>query len=168
MTELIIQVDEDDKVIGLKPKEDFYEGKLIHRSAHLLLFNSENKLLIQKRGADRKWYPGLYTFSVSGTVANETYEECIAREMAEEIGVSVPFKRLFKYKYFDDVDKAFMAVFIAHSDEEIDADEEEIESFVWISLEELKKDIDEHPEMYTQPFLKGIRIYLENFYKSVR
>ncbi len=164
--ELITQVDENDEFIGLRPREDLYGGKLIHRSSSLLLFNSKKKLLLQKRSSNKIWYPKLYTFSVSGTVLNETYEDCIAREMLEEIGISVYFKKLFKYRYFDDVDNTFMTVFIAHSDKDVNVDKEESESFIWVSIEELENDIDNNPEKYTPPFIEGIKIYLNGAFST--
>lgn len=40
MEELLIEVDEQDNPIGLRPKSDFQHGKRIHRSAHLILKNA--------------------------------------------------------------------------------------------------------------------------------
>lgn len=80
MIEQNIEVDEKDNVIGFRPRDDFYTGKYIHRASHLILFNSKNEILIQKRASTKKWYPNLYTFSVSGTVADESYEDCIKKE----------------------------------------------------------------------------------------
>jgi len=74
-------------------------------------------------------------------VANGSYEECINREMHEEIGITIPVKRLFILKYFDEVDKTFAAAFIGRSDGEIKPDEKEIQKIVWINADKLKKDI---------------------------
>ena len=165
MAEHNIEVDENDNVIGLRPRDDFYTGKHIHRSAHLILFNSKNEILVQKRAPDKKWYPNLYTYSASGTVANESYEECMEKETKEEIGISVSFKFLFKYPFFDELDKAFHAVFTGKSDEEIKPDKKEMTEIKWIPAEELKKDIQENPGIYTPPFKEGMRVYFEKFYK---
>ena len=120
--EMNYEVNKDDNVIGLRPRDDFYTGKYIHRSSHLILFNSKNEVLVQKRSPTKKWYPNLYTYSVSGTVAEESYDECIKKETEEEIGITVPGKYLFKYPFFDELDKAYHAVFIGNSDEEIKPD----------------------------------------------
>lgn len=161
MVELNKEVDEDDNVIGLRPKEDFHTGKYIHRSVHLILMNSREEIFLQKRRKDKKWYPGVYTFSVSATVAEETYEDCMKREMEEEIGIEVPFEKLFKYYYGDDCDKAWRMVFFATSDEKLTLEEREIESHVWITLSELLNDIEKNPEEYSPPLRKGIKLYTE-------
>ena len=97
MAELIIEVDKNDNFLGLREREEFYLGKHIHRAAQLILLNSENKMLIQKRSPQKRWYPNRYTYSVSGTVANESYEACMKREMLEEIGISVPLGNYSKF-----------------------------------------------------------------------
>ena len=47
--EFNIEVDKNDQPIGLRLRNDFYTGKYIDRTCQLLLlFNSENKLLLQE------------------------------------------------------------------------------------------------------------------------
>ena len=138
MVELIPEVDENDNIIRLRPKEDFYTGKFMHRSVHLLLFNSKNEILVQKRALTKKWYHGLYTYSVSGTVRDESYEDGMKREMQEELGISIPVRYAFKYLFCDDVDKAFRAVFIGKTDKEISPDYGEMSEIKWISADKLK------------------------------
>ena len=166
MAEHNIEVDKNDNVVGLRPRTDFYTGKYIHRSSHLILFNSKNEILIQKRAPTKKWYTNLYTCSVSGTVANESYEECINKEMKEEIGISIPVKFLFKSSFFDKQDKAFHAVFVGKTDQEIKPDKREMSEVKWIKADELKKDIKEHPEQYTPPFVAGMKKYFAEFYRA--
>ena len=116
--EIIIEVNNNDQVLGLKPRGDFADGRLIHRSSYLLLFNSKGEFLLQKRSLDKKWYPGLWTYPVAGTVANESYRECIEREMKEALGIKLPHKELFKYHHFDNIDKAFKKVFLTKAEQD--------------------------------------------------
>lgn len=166
MVEQNIEVDKNDNVIGLRPRDDFYTGKYIHRSSHLILFNSKNEILIQKRAPTKKWYPNLYTYSTSGGVQNESYKDCMEREMKEEIGISIPIKYLFKYSSFDKIDKAFRTVFVGKSDDKIKPDNREMTEIRWISADKLKKDIKENPNKYTLPFVMGMKKYFAEFYKD--
>ena len=166
MVEMIKEVDENDNVIGLRSKDDFYTGELIHRSVHLILFNSKNAILLQRRALSKKWYPNLYTYSVSGTVADESYEDCIKKETREEIGISIPLRFVFRYSFFDECDKAFHAVFVANSDDKIKPDKREISEIKWISIESLKKDLDKSPEKYTPSFVFGMKKYFLEIYKG--
>ncbi len=163
-----MEVDENNNKIGFRPKSDFHTGKFIHRSAHLILFNLKNEILLQKRTADKIWYPNLFTYSVSGTVADETYEECIQREMQEEIGISISVKRLFNYKCFDEIDKAYHAVFVGRTDDEIKPDKSEIQKIKWLNADELKKDILENPDIYTPPLVEGMKIYFAKYYSETK
>ncbi len=161
-----IEVDKDNNQIGLRPRDDFYTGKYIHRAAHLILFNSKNEILLQHRVSTKKWYPNLLTYSVSGTVANESYEECIKKETQEEIGISTISTKLFTYPFFDTFDKAWHCVFIGKTDEKITPDKKEIQKIKWIDVNELKKDILKNSSIYTPPFVEGMKRYFNEFYMN--
>ncbi len=159
MVEQIIEVDKNDNRIGLRPREDFYTGKFIHRASHLILFNSKNEILLQHRAPTKKMYPNLFTYSVDGTVANESYEDCIQREMQEEIGISITAKRLFTYPYFDTFDKAWHCVFVGKTDDKITPDTREIQKIKWVNANKLKENILKKPNAYTPQFVKGMKKY---------
>lgn len=166
MTEYNIEIDKNDNQIGLRPRSSFYTGKYIHRSVHLILFNKKNEILLQYRASTKKWYPNLFTYSVSGTVANESYEHCIKKEMQEEIGISITVKRLFTYPFFDTYDKAWHCVFVGASDDEIKPDAKEAQEIKWVGADELKKDILKNPSIYTPPFVEGMKKYFNEFYEK--
>lgn len=163
MEDLIIEVDKNNNVLGLRPREDFYGGKYIHRSSHLLLFNTTGELAIMKRSTNKRWYPNLYTFSVSGTVDNETNTECIKREIKEEIGLDLEPKELFTFRHFDNQDSAFATVYFAVSDKNLIPDKQEISEVKLILLEQLKDDMISNPDIYTLPFLLGMKAYFEKY-----
>jgi isopentenyldiphosphate isomerase len=164
MTEQNIEVDENDKRIGVRSRTDFHTGKYIHRSVYLLLFNTNGEILLQQRASDKEWYPDLFTFAVGGTVEDESYEDCIKREMKEEIGVSIDARRLFKYPFFDTYDKAWRCVFVGTTDNKITPDAREIQRTIWISVPDLKKEIVSNPTVFTKPFIEGIGIYFDKFH----
>jgi len=162
--ELITQVDRNDRVLGLKIRSEFVGGKLIHRSSYLLVFSSNKEALLQRRLLSKKWYPGKWTFPVAGTVADESYEECMEREMKEALGVGIPFKKLFTYHHFDDVDKAFKTVFVAGAEQEdLDLNKDYAEEYAWFTLDELKKELQKNPRKFAPPFVAGMEIFFKRF-----
>lgn len=163
MGKFILQVDKNNRPIKLRPRKDFHKGDLCYRSAHLLLFNSEGQLLLQKRSKDKDWDPNRYSYSVSGTVEKESYRKCIIREAKEEIGLEVSVEKLFEYKSVKPTNQAFRRVFIAYSDKEIKINKKEIQFVKWVSLDKLKEDITKNPKKYTLAFLEGMRKYFKNF-----
>jgi len=163
MEELIIQVDEDNSVIGKKPKKDFLKSDLIHRSSHLIVLNSRGEILIQKRSNNVELYPGTYDFAVGGTLAvGETHDTNLRKEMEEELGVTLPFKEIFRYYCFDDADKAFKVVYSATYDGPFNLQKEEVEDVKWVNPEYLMKNMEEDPESYNPPFIKGMTLFLNN------
>lgn len=162
--ELITQVDKKDNVIGARPKSDFDDPNLIHRSAHILIFNSKGEVLIQKRSSKKKKYPGQYDYSVSGTVRyGETYEQTLQREIKEELGIDIKFKKLFKFSHFDDIDSAIKVLYIGNYDGDFILQKEEIESIKWVSLEELKEDINNNSRDYCEPFIVSLKKYFKEY-----
>lgn len=164
MGECNIEVDRSDNVIGMRPREDFYTGNYIHRSVHLILFNSRGEILIQKRAPTKVWFPNLYTYSVSGTVAKESYNYSIRKEVQEEIGLSIEMKFLFKYLFLGETSKSYNAVYSGKSDNKITPDLTEMSKVKWVPTAELEKDITLHPEMYTPTFRMGMKKFFDEYY----
>lgn len=63
MTELILEVNEKNEPIGLRPREDFYTAKYIHRGVQLILRNTKGEILVQKRSQNKVRDPGKYSYS---------------------------------------------------------------------------------------------------------
>ncbi|MBU0648462.1 NUDIX domain-containing protein [Patescibacteria group bacterium] len=166
---MIIQVDEEDNLIGLRAIKDFDKSDLIHRSVHLILMNSKGEMMLQKRAKGKRWYPGLYSYSVSGTVEDEAYFEAMDREMKEEIGLDLMFCRLFKYLHTDKkADNAWRVVYLAQSDEKVKPDKKEIDEVKWVKLKDLKKDLKNNPDAYTKPFAAGMNIFFKEYWKNYK
>lgn len=94
----------------------------------------DNKLLLLKgRGYEYFWTPG---GKVDG---EEGYEECLKRELKEEIGVNLISVKFFKeyegVSFFNSEIKQKQAVYLIEIDGEIKPDAE-IESYIWMSKEE--------------------------------
>ena len=97
--EILSVVDASDTVIGEHRRDEVHRKGLRHRAVHVLIFNPQEQLFLQKRGLHKKENPGAWDSSVAGHVdAGETYDDCCVREVEEEVGLvldRVP-QRLFK------------------------------------------------------------------------
>lgn len=68
-----------------------------HATVHVWFYTNTKKLLLQKRGAQKKTYPNRWDVSVAGHVhAGESIEEAAVREVLEEIGLHVSKNELQK------------------------------------------------------------------------
>ncbi|MFC6146596.1 NUDIX hydrolase [Corynebacterium nasicanis] len=89
-----------DRAAGLRAGE-------LHVVVHVCLFNRHGQMLIQRRTDTKPDWPGLWDFSVGGSVhAGETSRAGALREVREELGLDVELTRpsfTFNFEYgFDD------------------------------------------------------------------
>ena len=54
-------VNDSDKVIGSASRNEVHNRGLKHRSVHLLIFNKQGSVLLQKRSMEKDTFPGLGT-----------------------------------------------------------------------------------------------------------
>jgi isopentenyldiphosphate isomerase len=94
--ELFDLVDERDTVIGVVRRGAAHrDPALIHRSVQILVIDSVGRILLQLRSARKDLFPGYYCASASGhVIAGDTYDATASREIAEELGVTPPLRRL--------------------------------------------------------------------------
>jgi isopentenyl-diphosphate delta-isomerase len=161
MEEMVILVDDNDNEIGLLEKMKAHvEGKL-HRAFSIFIFNSKNETLMQQR-ADHKYHsPGVWSNTCcSHPRSGETLEEAVQRRLQEEMGFSTKLKEIFAFTYKTPVGKGsdgqdlteheFDHVFIGNFEGDIKINPEEVSNFCWMTLEQVKSEIDALPKKYSQ------------------
>ncbi|XP_068942640.1 isopentenyl-diphosphate Delta-isomerase 1-like isoform X1 [Petaurus breviceps papuanus] len=79
LEEMLIVVDENDQVIGTESKMNCHLNKniekgLLHRGFSVVLFSTENKLLLQQRAETKFTYPGCFSDSCSSHPLYEPLE----------------------------------------------------------------------------------------------
>lgn len=83
-------VNDKGEVIGLAQRSEIHGNpSLIHRVVHVLVFDAEGRLLLQKRSMDKDVAPGRWDTSVGGHVGvGEDLLFSAHREMEEELGIT--------------------------------------------------------------------------------
>ena len=62
---------------------------LYHMVVHIAIFNSDGKLLIQRRCLEKPTFPGKWDVTVGGSaLCGETSREAMHRELLEELGIA--------------------------------------------------------------------------------
>lgn len=94
--EMVDVVDDDDRVIGSKPRENLEDATDRWRNVGLCVVNtSSTSILLARRSPHKRWNPRRWTTCVLGTVsAGESYDDAIQRETLEELGVEIIPARL--------------------------------------------------------------------------
>ena len=99
--DLVDLVNDIDQLVGQALRSECHGNPaLIHRAVHVLLFNDQQQLLLQKRSATKDIQPGKWDTSVGGHLdPGESYHAAAVREMYEELGVEgVPLTQLYPSK----------------------------------------------------------------------
>ena len=160
MEEVFDIVDADDNVIGTATRNEVHGNpSLFHRVSHVMVFNFNGELFLQKRGLDKDVQPGKWDTSVGGHVdSGETYEVAAIREMEEELGVrDLDITFLYKYKHSNDYETEYVSTFSTVWDGEIVTNSDEIIKGRFWKLDEIESKVSKG--IFTPNFLDELRRY---------
>ncbi|PKH51322.1 isopentenyl-diphosphate delta-isomerase [Tenacibaculum sp. Bg11-29] len=158
MKEQVILVDEQDNPIGLMEKIEAHEKALLHRAFSVFIFNDKKELMLQQRAADKYHSPLLWTNTCcSHQRDGETNLEAGKRRLQEEMGFVSELTEVFSFIYKAPFDNGLTEheldhVMIGSFNDEPSINKEEAESYKWMTLQAVKKDIEDNPEVYTAWF----------------
>lgn len=158
MEEKVILVSEDDQQLGLMGKMEAHKKAILHRAFSIFVFNKKGELLLQQRALDKYHSPGLWTNTCcSHQRDGESNIEAGQRRIQEEMGFHCELKELFWFVYkaaFDNglTEHELDHVMIGSYEDDPIINQEEVASFKWMPLEDVKKDMQEQPELYTEWF----------------
>ncbi len=158
MEEQVILVDENDTPVGLMEKIEAHEKALLHRAFSVFIFNKKGELMLQQRAGSKYHSPLLWTNTCcSHQREGETNIEAGKRRLQEEMGFSTDLKEVFSFIYKAPFDNGLTEheldhVMIGFYDDAPKLNKEEAEAYKWMPLEDVKKDIEENPQLYTAWF----------------
>ena len=168
--EKVILVNENDDKIGLMPKLEAHIKGVLHRAFSIFIFNNANELMLQKRALSKYHSPGLWTNTCcSHQRDNESNIDAGKRRLFEEMGFETDLKETISFIYKANLDNGLMEheldhIMIGKYSANPIINKNEVESWKWINLNDLKKDILENPNDYTVWF----KIIFKKFYKNIR
>ena len=158
MKEQVILVDEQDNPIGLMEKIEAHEKALLHRAFSVFIFNDKKELMLQQRAADKYHSPLLWTNTCcSHQRDGESNLEAGKIRLQEEMGFVSELTEVFSFIYKAPFDNGLTEheldhVMIGSFNDEPNINREEAESYKWMTLQAVKKDIEDAPELYTAWF----------------
>lgn len=164
--ELVILVDQEDNKIGLMPKMEAHEKAVLHRAFSVFVFNKNKELMLQQRALHKYHSPGLWTNTCcSHQRDGESNVEAGTRRLQEEMGFTVPLQETTWFIYKAPFDNGLTEheldhILIGEYVGEPIINKEEVASWKWMPLEDVKNDIEVAPEQYTAWF----KIIFDKFY----
>ena len=169
MEEFVVLVNPEDQVLGLMEKQQAHINSLLHRAFSVFLFNSKGEMLLQKRASGKYHSPLKWTNAVcSHPRIEETYLEGAKRRLKEELGIEADLSEKFSFIYKADVGNALWEheldhVFVGTFEDEFHLNQEEVEEVRYITIENLDREMSEHPENFTEWFKIILEEYKHHF-----
>ena len=171
MEEKVILVDQNDSQVGLMNKMEAHEKGLLHRAFSVFVFNKKGEFLIQQRAHSKYHSPGEWANTCcSHQRDKETTLDAAHRRLEEEMGFDVSLKEVFNFTYkktFGNglTEHEYDHVLFGQYDGEPNMNPDEVSSWKYISLADLKAEIAQSPEKFTiwlQIALKEVEQHLNN------
>jgi len=153
--EYLSVVDENDQVINTRPRPEIHALGLIHRAVHILVFNKQNQLFLQKRSIKKDLNKGLWDTSAAGHVdVGEDYTASAIRETAEELGINIEssLKFLFKLSPTPQLGMEFIQVYRCHHTGPFSLNTEEIDEGRWLSEKDISTRVEKDDKSLTEAF----------------
>lgn len=169
MPDMLILVDENDRQIGTEEKMKAHEQGKLHRAFSIFIFNPKGEMLLQKRAKSKYHSGGLWTNACcSHPRVGEELEKAAHRRLREEMGFDCELENENHFIYKVKLDHGlteheFDYVFAGKYDGEVKPNTEEADVFKWIDMKTLGKDIEAHPENYTEWFKIAFRKFFKSF-----
>jgi 8-oxo-dGTP pyrophosphatase MutT (NUDIX family) len=110
--ELVEVVDESNVVLEVVPRRIMRERRLLHRCTYVFVLNERGELYVHRRTDTKDVYPGYLDVCAGGVnAAGESYDECAARELEEELGVEAKPVFRFLHRYRGPSDRVWGAAY---------------------------------------------------------
>ena len=184
MKEMCLVVDENDKAIDSVSKIDCHRGKGIrHRAFSVLIFDSEDRLLMQQRSIEKITFPGIWANSCCShplDIENENGDEiegvihASKRKMFQELGIpeevssSWNYNHIGRFEYscrWDDewIEHEIDHVLIVRASPELSINENEIMDTRWLTHEEINQMLEGEDEWKNSIIAPWFRMIWKHF-----
>jgi isopentenyl-diphosphate delta-isomerase len=164
--ENVILVNRNDEQIGLMPKLEAHKKAVLHRAFSVFVLNDKNEIMLQQRAQHKYHSPLLWTNTCcSHQRDGETNLQAGNRRLFEEMGFGTELKELFHFIYKAPFDNGLTEheldhVMIGYYNDEPKINTDEVQNWKWMDIENVKNDMQLHPEIYTVWF----KIIFDEFY----
>ncbi len=159
MSEALIVVDENDQIVTEASKVSaHYQSGLLHRAFSVLLFDSEKRLLLQKRADDKVTFPGVWANSCcSHPLSSDLESEAVnsmgvkraaIRKLHQELGIKPQDIDIEDFHFItnmmysarmnaDWIEREIDHILVIQADVNVTINENEVSEIKWVSQQEL-------------------------------
>lgn len=159
-------VNERDEAVGLMDKLEAHEKAMLHRAFSVFVLNDKREVMLQQRAAGKYHSPLLWTNTCcSHQREGESNLQAGQRRLYEEMGIETPLTELFHFIYKAPFENGLTEheldhVMIGYFNGEPRINPDEVESWKWMGIAEIRTDMAANPQHYTVWF----KIIFDEFY----
>lgn len=163
MDEMLILVNANDELIGHGTKLHVHQKGMMHRAFSILVFDSGNRLLLQKRASRKYHSAGLWSNSCCGHPRQDEDTDAAAhRRLREEMGFDCGLHEVTSLVYRaavsgDLIEHEYDHIYVGIFDGKPEANPEEVSDWQWLGLPQLRACVATRPGDFTVWF----RVLLE-------
>jgi isopentenyl-diphosphate delta-isomerase len=153
--EQLILVDAEDRELGVGEKLQTHLEGALHRAFSIFVFDSEKRLLLQKRARAKYHSGGLWSNTACGHPRpGEATITAAHRRLREEMGFDCELQQAFGFLYRQELDNRLVEheydhVFVGEFNGEPLPDATEVEAWRWLSMKQLRRSLHERPREYS-------------------
>ena len=183
MSEMCLMVDSEDKVIGSESKLVCHRNNGIrHRAFSVLIFDSQDRLLVQKRSSEKITFPGVWANSCCSHPLDLGAENdgadgvvnAAKRKLEQELGVPTKESALWTFHHIgrmeyscrwneDWIEREIDHIMVVRADANIDHNLNEISDVLWAEPTEVNKMMDGEGEWGDEVIAPWFRLIWENY-----
>lgn len=157
--EPLILVDLEDRQTGCLNKAECHNGEgILHRAFSIFLFDDNGRLLLQKRAAGKRLWPGYWSNTCcSHPRDGESIEYALGRRLEDELNTRSDLQYVYKFVYqakFGELgsEHELCHVYLGRIGSEPVANPTEIDEMRYVSASELDLELQQTPDAYTPWF----------------
>lgn len=159
----VVIVDQNDSEVFLKDYTELKYEDIYRVSALWLTDQNTGDCLMTQRKWTKHNDPGKWMAAASGTIEDgESYDENIVHEIEEEIGLTnLKLTKAVKEFIDDGQHKFFVQWYTAQVDKTqvtIKIQEEEVETFAWVSINQLLREVADNPEKFVPSLQNSLKV----------
>ncbi len=158
----VILVDPTDREIGLAEKLEAHRQGALHRAFSVMVWDSNGRLLLQRRQIGKYHSGGLWTNSCCGHPRpGEPVAEAASRRLYEEMRVACTLAPLGHLTYRAElgaglIEHEFVHIFRGSYDGPVAPDPIECDGYSWSTPEVIRRQIRAVPECFSAWFVKYV------------
>ncbi len=149
--DLMVLVDEDDRVVGTGEKLETHRKGTLHRAFSVIVWNSAGQILLQKRSAAKYHSGSLWTNACCGHPGpDDDIAAAAAARLMQEMGFSCQLENIGCIRYRAELDRGMVEHELVHVfrgiyDGVVSPDSEEADAYRWAALDDVLTEIAAHP-----------------------